>query len=110
MRRSKNRQLEAGSALLFLLPNVMGFAVFTLFPILASLVLAFFHWSPLQGMSHFADSAQFAGVSNFWRALGFHQHADLSWHANDALFWKYLGNTVILLNFIRYSTRRSRFR
>ncbi|MEI8194846.1 MAG: sugar ABC transporter permease [Phycisphaerae bacterium] len=110
MRRwNRSRTSEVGSALLFLLPNVAGFAVFTLFPVVASLILAFFHWSPLQGVTHFTDSAQFAGVSNFWRAVGFHRHVDASWHANDALFWQYLGNTVILMAGIPFAIIGSLF-
>ncbi|MBI5724748.1 MAG: sugar ABC transporter permease [Planctomycetes bacterium] len=109
MRWSKGRRLEAYSALLFILPNVLGFAVFTLFPVAASLILAFFNWSPLQGASDFSGTSEFAGLANFWHAVGFHQHVDSSWHANDAFFWQYLGNTVILMAGIPFAIIGSLF-
>jgi len=63
---------------LFLLPNITGFMVFTLIPVVASLVLSFFSWDILR-------PAKFVGLRNF---------IDLF---NDRDFWRYLWNTVYLM-------------
>jgi len=96
-------KVEALTALAFILPNVLGFAVFMLFPIVASLVLSMFNWSPLHGAAHFSESAQFVGLSNFWSVVGFHTHQAGGLFANDAQFWRFLGNTVFLMLGIPFS-------
>ncbi len=93
---SKESRVEALTALLFIMPNVLGFMVFLLFPIAASLLLAMFRWSPLHGARQFAETAEFLGLSNFWSVIGVHTHGG-SWQVNDPYFWKYLGNTVFLM-------------
>ncbi len=93
----KERKVEALAALFFILPNVLGFLVFMLFPIVASLALSFFQWSPLHGAANFAESARFTGLDNFWSVIGAHRHAAGDWHLNDPFFWKYLANTMILM-------------
>ena len=85
------------AALFFLLPNLAGFMTFAFLPILAALVLAFFHWSPLHGKTEILETAEFAGLSNFWTVIGLHRHADGLWYLNDPFFWKYLGNTFFLM-------------
>lgn len=105
--RMTNRQKhDALAALFFLLPNLLGFTVFSLLPIVAALVLAFFQWSPLHGAANFFSSAQFVGFQNFWGAIGIHRHppsVDTAWHLNDPYFWQYLGNTFILMLGIPFS-------
>lgn len=44
----------------FIAPNFLGFAVFTLGPILFAFVLAFLHWDG-------SNAITFAGLDNFWR-------------------------------------------
>ncbi|HMR31091.1 MAG TPA: sugar ABC transporter permease [Geminicoccaceae bacterium] len=60
----------------FIAPNFIGFAVFTLGPILFAFVLAFMHWDG-------SNPITFAGLDNFWRLF--------SDRAFIAAFW----NTVI---------------
>ena len=71
----RNRTLR--SALLgysFLLPNLIGFALFTFGPILFSLLLSFFHWN-LFSRPIFVDAANYARMfidpgSQFWEYTG----------------------------------------
>lgn len=60
----------------FIAPNFIGFAVFTLGPILFAFVLAFLHWDG-------SNPITFAGLDNFWRL--FHDEAFIT------AFW----NTII---------------
>jgi multiple sugar transport system permease protein len=54
----RQRRAERLLVLLFLLPTVGGLALFTLVPIVASFVLAFFRWDAI-------DSPRWAGLHNF---------------------------------------------
>lgn len=54
MRRRGHRLLAA----LFLAPTVVGIAVFTVVPIVGSVVLSFFHWDVI-------DSPRYAGAANY---------------------------------------------
>lgn len=75
--RTKQNQLrERRAALGFLAPNLLGFLLFTIIPIGASLVLSFFEW-PLIG------NAIYAGFDNFVRLL-----------TQDPVFWPIVGNTA----------------
>jgi len=79
-----------GAGYLFILPNILGFAIFVFLPVVASLCLAFmawdmFHWPP-----------KFVGLQNFWNILGFHG-TDSGLAANDPKFWKCLYNTCFLM-------------
>ena len=77
--------------MLFLLPNVAGFLVFTAWPVIASLLLSFSSWDLL-------SAPRFVGGANFVNLLGFHRDlAAGGWRANDPEFWKYLGNTFFIL-------------
>lgn len=60
-RRKRHGEHETLTASLFLLPNAVGFLVFTAIPVVAALVLSFFDWDLLLGRD-------FVGVDNF-RAL-----------------------------------------
>ena len=66
------------SAYLFLLPNFLGFLVFTMLPVLASVTVSFFKWDLFK-------PPQFAGLQNY---------AQL-WRDRD--FWYYSFNTVFLM-------------
>jgi len=68
------RRQEAIAGYLFLLPNLLGFLAFSLFPIGAALLLMFTGWD-------LASSPQFAGLENF-RLM-----------AKDSIFIKSLFNT-----------------
>jgi len=93
----REARVEVLTAVAFILPNILGFAVFMLFPILASLFLSMFNWSPLHGAAHFGETATFMGLKNFWSVVGFHSHPGGDLVANDVFFWKFLGNTVFLM-------------
>ena len=64
----------------FILPFLVLFAVFGLFPLLFSLYLAFQTWEPTSGLG----AMNFVGLENFVFAL------------EDEWFWKSLGNTAWL--------------
>ena len=51
--KPRRRRSDARTALFFLLPNGVGFLVFTIAPVLATLVLSLFSW-PLTGKATFA--------------------------------------------------------
>lgn len=71
--RDRKRTLVAYS---FIAPNFIGFAVFTLVPIICAFALAFLEWD---GNNPF----RFVGLENFQRL------------ADDSLFWASLKNTII---------------
>jgi len=90
----KARHIETATAYLFLLPNFLGFLIFTSLPVLASLFLSFMDaqlvpWPKVL-------SANFIGFANFIKLLGFHAQ-DGAWLANDPKFWKFTGNTLFLM-------------
>lgn len=86
---SKLAASESLAGYAFILPNLLGFMVFTLLPVIASLCLAFVKWDVL-------TPPHFVGFKNFVDLLGFHR---LNGHIapNDPLFWKYLYNTVFFM-------------
>ncbi len=106
---TKRRRMEALAALAFILPNMAGFLAFTLFPVVVSLALSFFNWSPLHGTAAFGETAEFVGLGNFWGVIGAHSHPDGSAHLNDYYFWRYLGNTIFLMFGIPFSILGSLF-
>ena len=68
------RRQEAIAGYLFLLPNLIGFLLFAVFPILAALFLTFTDWD-------LAGAPEFVWFDNFGRM------------ARDEIFWKALKNT-----------------
>lgn len=76
-------------ALWFLLPNFLGFLVFTAAPVFSSLLLSFTSWDLL-------SPPRWIGLANFTDLIGFHA-TPAGWRANDPHFWQYLGNTLFLL-------------
>lgn len=73
----------------FILPNFLGFLLFTSLPVLVSIGLAFCKWDIL-------TSPEFVGLRNFKDLLGFHRDSGIL-VPNDPLFWKYLFNTMFLM-------------
>jgi len=73
-RRLRRRSILIGWS--FILPNFLGFALFTLVPVLAAFVLAFMHWDAY-------NPPTFAGIKNFTRLF-----ADQNFHVA-------LGNTLL---------------
>lgn len=76
-KRRMNRQarLEARAGYLFLLPNFLGFLIFSLIPIGACIAMTFANWNLIL-------PPEFAGVDNYRQMI------------SDQLFWKTLGNTA----------------
>ena len=74
--KSSTRETIAGYS--FLLPNFMGFLLFTSLPVLASLVLSFYKWDLL-------SPPIFVGFKNFITLF------------QDTYFWKYCYNTLFLM-------------
>ena len=75
MSESRHRIL---TALAFISPNALIFAGFTLIPVIATFVMAFFRWDPF-------TAPQFVGFANFNQAL------------SSSEFWYYFGNTLIYM-------------
>jgi len=73
----------------FLLPNIIGFALFTAGPVLVSIYLSFTSWDALR-------PPHWIGLGNYERLFGFHATPE-GWRADDAEFWRYLGNTFFML-------------
>ncbi|MFA6666336.1 MAG: sugar ABC transporter permease [Armatimonadota bacterium] len=86
---SKIGSNESVAGYLFILPNFLGFLVFTFFPVIVSLCLSFVDWDIL-------TPPKFVGLANFVALLGFHREGGVI-VANDPLFWKYIGNTLFFM-------------
>lgn len=83
---------EAVAGYFFILPNFIGFLIFTLVPVIFSLVLSLFEWDML-------SQPKYVGFLNFLNLFGFHkENAKLI--PNDPLFWKCVGNTLYLMMII----------
>lgn len=74
------------AALGFLLPNLLGFLLFTLFPVLFSFWMAFTNWTPKPAVKF-----TYLGLRNFTDLMG------------DARFWEYFYNTAYLMLGIPFS-------
>jgi multiple sugar transport system permease protein len=85
----KSSTKEAAAGYLFLLPNFLGFLVFTLIPVALSLILSLVDWDML-------SVPKFVGLANFTNLLGFHSVAGRLL-PNDPLFWQCVGNTLFLM-------------
>lgn len=83
----KDSTKEALAGYGFLLPNFVGFLVFTSLPVLASLVLSFMN---VDLIAH-PKVYQFVGLDHFVTLL------------TDKSFWKYCWNTVVLMAAIPFS-------
>ncbi len=71
--RRRRKVQDALVAYSFIAPNFLGFAVFTLGPILFAFVLAFMHWDGSNEMT-------FAGLDNFWRLFEDKAFIDAFWN------------------------------
>jgi len=89
------------TALAFLAPNIGGFAVFTLIPVVAAFALSLCDWDLFRAPT-------FVGLRNFRDLLGWHLDGD-SFAWNDPLFWKYLGNTLFIMTAIPVTMAASLF-
>lgn len=72
-------------ALGFLLPNLLGVAVFVVFPVIFSLAMAFTNWDLTQHNTFSEKPVRFVGLSNF---------ADL---LSEGQFLRFLGNTLFIM-------------
>lgn len=84
---------EAIGGYAFVLPNFLGFLVFTSLPVIASFLLAFYEWDVITPW----QNAKFVGFANFIKLLGFHYEQGVGWQANDPNFWYFLYNTAFLM-------------
>jgi multiple sugar transport system permease protein len=92
-RISRRRLRDAVEGYLYISPWILGFLLFTFGPMIASLVLSFFHWSVL-------GTPRFAGLENYVTALT--ARDPLYWHAWErtwiyALLFIPTGLTISLL-------------
>ncbi len=91
---SANRRRECLGAWAFLLPNMLGFAVFTALPVLAALALSFCRWRAIESW----EGIHFAGLKNYAEILSFSRDAGTGGLiANDRLFWVFMYNTAYLM-------------
>jgi ABC-type sugar transport system permease subunit len=81
--RKDLRRLAVGLA--FLLPNLLGFLIFTLFPLVVSFAMAFTNWDLTLHNMFKSESVKFVGLANFGRLFS---HPD---------FWQFVGNTFFLM-------------
>ncbi|MEM1423791.1 MAG: sugar ABC transporter permease [Planctomycetota bacterium] len=75
-------------ALLFLLPNLIGFLMFTAGPVLFSIAMSFTDWALTEHNQFSDEPVRFVGVQNYERLLVGDE---------SRLFWDYFGNTVFLM-------------
>ena len=85
MSASSVSRRQLGIGLLFLAPNIIGFLVFTLFPLVASFGMAFTDWDVQRHNLFRDDPLRFVGFDNFARLF---THPD---------FYHFLGNTFFLM-------------
>ena len=81
---------QGRAALLFLLPNLVGFLIFTLGPVLVAAGMSLYNYQLATG------TPEFVGIANFSNLLGF-TRIDGQSSANDPYFWQYLANTLFLM-------------
>ncbi|MCE5321752.1 sugar ABC transporter permease [bacterium] len=86
---SSNAFRETMAAYGFLLPNFLGFAIFTAIPVVVSLFMAFTYWNIF-------SKPIWIGLDNF-RSLLWFRHDGGHLVPNDPFFWQYLYNTVFLM-------------
>ena len=89
MNKRSKRDLAIGLG--FLAPNILGFLVFTLGPLLFSMFLAFTNWDLRLHNMFKEEPLRIVMLENFSRML------------EDPDFWQYLGNTLFLMMSIPFS-------
>jgi multiple sugar transport system permease protein len=87
-----HRSRHDWGAVWFLLPNIAGFLLFTLLPVLAAFLLSFTRWDAVESW----QGLHFVGLENYRQILGFTREAGRL-HANDDQFWYYMYNTAYLM-------------
>ncbi|MFG0291987.1 MAG: carbohydrate ABC transporter permease [Phycisphaerales bacterium JB050] len=75
-------------ALAFLLPNLIGFLLFTAGPVLFSLYMSLTDWQLTKHNQYSEEKIRFIGLENYARLL---------WGDESHLFWDYFYNTVFLM-------------
>jgi multiple sugar transport system permease protein len=75
-------------ALVFLLPNLVGFLMFTFGPVLFSIGMSFTDWALTKHNRYSDEPIRFVGIQNYARLL---------WGDESHLFWDYFWNTVFLM-------------
>ncbi len=85
-RQAKRRRMLIAWA--FLLPNFIGFAIFTAGPVLFSLYMAFTDWSLTKHNELTETPPSFIGLQNFQRIL---------WGDESRLFWESFYNTSYMM-------------
>jgi multiple sugar transport system permease protein len=96
--RPRPRSRAFLKALPFLLPNLLGFLLFTFLPVAACFALSLteYRLAPIARLTDLREQVHFVGLENFTRLLGWHwENGSLT--ANDPWFWRYLGNTLFLM-------------
>jgi multiple sugar transport system permease protein len=95
IKNKKYRNILTG--LSFVLPNVIGFMLFTFIPLIFSFFLAFTNWD-LKFHNIFKNEAiKYIGFDNFIRLFNYHN------------FYRFLGNTLFLMLAIPFSIAGSLF-
>ncbi|MEM7577908.1 MAG: hypothetical protein AAF328_10595, partial [Planctomycetota bacterium] len=89
----QRRALLLGMA--FLLPNIVGVAVFTIFPVVFSLVMAFSNWDLTQHNMFKDGVPKLTGLDNFINLV-----------TGDE-FFRYFGNTLFFMMGIPFSVAAS---
>ncbi len=75
-------------ALAFLLPNLIGFLLFTAGPVFFSLYMSFTDWALTKHNNFSENSVNFVGLDNYTRLL---------YGSESEFFWDYFWNTVFLM-------------
>ncbi|MFU8827890.1 MAG: carbohydrate ABC transporter permease [Phycisphaerales bacterium] len=75
-------------AMAFLLPNLIGFLLFTAGPVFFSLYMSLTDWQLTRHNQYSTESVKFIGLENYGRLL---------WGDESHLFWDYFYNTVFLM-------------
>ncbi|MGQ9730325.1 MAG: ABC transporter permease subunit [Candidatus Zipacnadales bacterium] len=97
-RRLGTRALDALGGYAFLAPNVIGFLIFTLLPILAAFLLSFTEWDAVTPITSLPEAKKlWVGTSHYRDILGFHRNEAGRLEANDQRFWQYAYNTIFLM-------------
>lgn len=92
---------QLATAFPFLAPNLIGFFLFTFFPVLASIALSVTKWDLL-------TPPEFVGLENYANLIGFSfDQGRLQF--NDPDFWKYVWNTIFLMGAIPLAMAGSLF-
>ena len=86
--KGQRARRERMQAWLFLLPNLLGFGLFTAGPVVFSLWLAFTDTSLVKHNAFSETPVKFVGFRNFARIL---------WGDESRLFWESMGNTAYLM-------------